>query len=171
MSNEDMTMRFIFLALCLPAMMAVGAPRAPENLNLTISGTIQVDPPCVINNNQAISITFDTMQNTDVNGSNGRKPLGPIFNCSTALSSALKFRITTGASPGWDTSAISTDRDNLGIRLTQGENGSVVSLNADVPFLSTNLPELWAVPVKNAAILPIGGTYNSASATLTVDYQ
>jgi type 1 fimbria pilin len=165
-----MTMRFIFLALCLPAMMAVSAPRAPENLNLTITGTIIVDPPCVINNNNPINITFDTMKNTDVNGVNGAKPLGPVFNCSSAISSALKYHIT-GTGTAWDGNALTTDRDNLGIRITQGQNGSTVALNADVPFQSTSLPDLWAVPVKNAAMLPVGGTYNSAAATLTVDYQ
>lgn len=157
--------------LIIGVALAAGTARAaPENVTLTLTGTITVDPPCVINGNRDITVAFDTLLNTAIDGVAAAETLGPVFDCAGALNPNLTYTLT-GNAVSWNSGqALETSRDNLGLQFYQGSaGGTKIPLNTPVNFISTAPPVIWVAPVKNTT-LPAGGTYY-ANATLTVDYQ
>lgn len=134
---------------------------------LTIQGTILLPPPCVINGDAPISVSFDEVLTTRVDGFNYRKPVEYSLQCTAASSNALKMMIQ-GGSAGFGNGALQTSIPNLGINLET--ETSAFPVNTWLNFTFPQQPKLYAVPVKlPGSSLRADGF--SAAATMIVDYQ
>ncbi|NIG46427.1 fimbrial protein [Enterobacter sp. Acro-832] len=135
---------------------------------VNFKGTVIEAPPCVVSNNQLVTVDFgDEVMTTRVDGSNYKQPIRFTLDCSEALSSKQKIRIT-GETAGFDPISLSTSVSSLAValyhddvRYTPGEW---------IPFTDPDVPALYAVPVKQDSATLSGGAF-SVLASLVVDYQ
>ncbi|MFP2428870.1 fimbrial protein [Enterobacter ludwigii] len=135
---------------------------------VNFKGTVVEAPPCVVSDNQLITVDFgDEVMTTRVNGANYKQSIRFTLDCSEALSSKQKIRIT-GETAEFDTKALSTSASSLAIalyhedvRYTPGEW---------ISFTDPDIPALYAIPVKQDGATLTGGAF-SVLASLVVDYQ
>lgn len=159
----------LLAGLCIPLSltgerMAVAAVVPPVTIVMTV--TI-VAPPCVINDNQAITVEFGDVMTTRVDGSNYRMPVNYTLDCKDAPTTAMKLQVQgTGAS--FDGTLLQTSNAALGIQLQNG--ASPLPVNSWLNFTYPNKPPLWAVPVQQSGAALTGGEF-TAVATMKVDYQ
>lgn len=159
--------RYGLYVLCLALGIAVSASLSASTTTLTIQGTILLPPPCVINDDAPISVSFDEVLTTRVDGSNYRKRVKYTLQCKSASSNALKMMIQ-GGSAGFGNGALQTSIPNLGINL-ETDSGAF-PVNTWLNFAFPQQPTLYAVPVKRpGSTLSAAGF--SAAATMIVDYQ
>ncbi|EII5453535.1 fimbrial protein [Salmonella enterica] len=146
---------------------AMSASLPASTTTLTIQGTILLPPPCVINGDAPISVSFDEVLTTRVDGSNYRKQVKYTLQCTLASSNALKMMIQ-GGSAGFGNGALQTSIPDLGINL-ETDRGTF-PVNSWLNFTFPQQPTLYAVPVKRpGSTLRAAGF--SAAATMIVDYQ
>ncbi|MBC3379047.1 fimbrial protein [Serratia fonticola] len=132
------------------------------------SGTLVVPPPCVLNNNTDIPVSFGTdLLAGRVNGSNYAQPIPYTLDCTGAPTTALKLQFQ-GTGADFDTSVLETSKPDLGLELRS--NGVKLPMNTWFNFTDPARPSLMAVPVKATGSTLTGGAFTAAS-TLLVDYQ
>lgn len=154
----------VFISLSL----ASGMGGAANTLTATVVLTLTiVAPPCVINDNRPIEVEFGDVMTTRVDGNNYRMPVNYTLDCKNAPSSAMKLQVK-GTGAGFDGTVLQTSNSALGIKLQAG--ATKLPVNTWMNFISSNKPELWAVPVKQSAATLTGGEF-TAVATMNVDYQ
>ncbi len=134
---------------------------------LSIQGTILLPPPCVINGEKPISITFNEVLTTRVDGKNYRQQVPYTLQCNAASSNALRMMIT-GGDAGFGNGALRTDIDDLGINLEA--DSSAFPVNTWLIFYLPEQPKLFAVPIKRPGSTLSARPFNAA-ATMVVDYQ
>lgn len=143
------------------------SPGLAATAPISISGTITSKPQCVVNNNQAIRVEFgDDLVTTKVNGSNYLRTIDYLLDCKNNSKNAMKMKVV-GVATAFDSSAIQSSKNNLGIALRA--NSMPLTIGSWLNFTYPNKPVLQAVPVKGSGVLTTG--FFSAGATLMVDYQ
>lgn len=157
-----------FLPGCGLAVLALFGPQAQAVTTIKVTVTIVSPPPCVINNNNLIEVSFgsDVMTNR-IDGSYKKQPVVYSVECKNAPNNAMKLQIQ-GTGAGFDGEVLQTNKDELGVALLR--NGNRQPINSWVNFTYPNLPTLEAVPVKQAGATLSGGEF-SAGATMKVEYQ
>ncbi|MFC0227459.1 fimbrial protein [Serratia aquatilis] len=131
-------------------------------------GTLVVPPPCELNSNAAIAVSFGNELLTGrVNGSNYEQPITYTLDCTGASSNALKLQFK-GTGAGFDTTVLTTSKAALGLELRS--NGAKLPMNTWFDFTYPARPVLTVVPVKATGSTLSGGPFTAAS-TLLVDYQ
>jgi P pilus assembly protein, pilin FimA len=149
------------LSACLPG-------RGSADATVNFKGTLIEAPPCVVNGKQQIVVDFgNEVMTTRVDGVNYKQPITFTLDCSTAVSSKQKVRIS-GTAASFDSNLLSTSVTGLGIALYSG--GNRYSPGSWINFTVPDSPTFEAVPVKADGVTLSGGSF-SALASLVVDYQ
>lgn len=156
-----------YILLCF---LALAFEQCQADDNMHFHGTL-VAPPCTINNDQTIEVSFGEAVGIDkvdsgaysqevdyhitCDGSNGYEP----YHLSLVI---------TGDKTTFNESAITTSQPALGIEITV--DGVKVNFGQPVNVVSTTkLPEIMAMLVKDPAIDLVEGTFTAAM-TLQTDY-
>jgi type 1 fimbria pilin len=144
------------------------ATAALADAEVNFKGTLIEAPPCVVNNNENIVVDFgNEVMTTRVDGSNYREKVLFTLDCSEALSSKQKVRIS-GTTTGFDSQALATSQNGLAIAIYNG--ATRYTPGEWVNFTDPDLPKFEAVPVKEDGVTLSGGAFNTL-ASLVVDYQ
>lgn len=133
----------------------------------TVKVIVLAPPPCIINDNQAITVEFGDVMTTRVDGNNYHTQVNYTLDCRGANSNTMKLQVQ-GNGASFDGSVLRSDKAGLGIKLLQGSNK--LPVNAWLNFTYPNKPELWAVPVKQSGVTLVGGEF-AATATMKIAYQ
>ncbi|MGN7975534.1 fimbrial protein [Serratia sp. 22264] len=140
---------------------------AASTATVTVKVTVVAPPPCVINDDRPIDVEFGDVMTTRVDGDNYKMPVNYTLSCTGAPSNAMKLQVK-GTGAAFDATVLQTNKAALGIELRQGD--SKLAVNDWLNFTYPNMPELWAVPVKQTGATLTGGEF-SAGATMAVAYQ
>lgn len=154
---------------CIAVVLVLGSTLAYAD-NMMFSGTLINPPPCVINGGSIIDVPFgENLGVNKIDGINYTQTVPYSMTCETVSSSLeLGITIVTVSVTTFDSAAIQTDVQNLGIRILK--NGVPFALNTRVAYDKNNPPVLKAVPVQAAGATLSEGSFE-ATATLLVDYQ
>ncbi len=156
----------VLSALLLLGTLGIAVP--VQAIDAYFYGTLVVPPPCVLNNNTDIPVSFGTdMLAGRVNGNNYAQSIPYTLDCTGAPTTALKLQFQ-GTGAGFDTSVLETSKPDLGVELRS--NGVKLPMNTWFNFTDPARPALTAVPVKATGSTLTGGAFTAAS-TLLVDYQ
>lgn len=143
---------------------------AEGDVDMTFHGTLIEPPPCTINDGNRVDVDFGNRVGISrVDGINFRQVMNYQITCENNNSGnwALKLSLI-GNVTDFDSEALSTSKENLGIRVYQNDvpftPGSVLNIGL------TNPPQLEAVPVKKQGTTLTEGAFE-AWATLRADYQ
>ncbi|WP_411748908.1 fimbrial protein [Serratia marcescens] len=144
-------------------------PLSDAASTVTVSVTVQMPPPCVINGNRTIEVDFGELLTVSVNGSNYKKRVDYTLECSGRQSNAMQMKIQ-GNATSFDATALQTNISDFGVALRA--NGQPLNINSWLKFTYSDnqTPLLEAVPVKKAGKTLPGGAF-IADATLLVAYQ
>ncbi|MBH3259857.1 fimbrial protein [Serratia marcescens] len=134
---------------------------------VTVKVTVVAPPPCIINNDQPITVEFGEVMTTRVDGNNYKMPVNYTLECTGGSSNALALTITGNAMSS-DGTALQTNKTGLGVRLLEGS--TPYTINSPIKFTYPSKPELYAVPVQQSGTTLTGGEF-SAVATMNVAYQ
>jgi type 1 fimbria pilin len=134
---------------------------------VTVRGTVQMPASCVINDGNPITVSFDEVLTTRIDGQNYRRPVQYTLNCPALSSNALQMKIT-GTAAGFSSGALQTSVGGLGIRLEA--DGQLLPVNSGYNFTWPQAPRLYATPIKQPGIALRGQDF-SASASMVIDYQ
>lgn len=149
----------LFSAGLIPNAMAITVP-----MNFTVN--VLVPPPCVINNDQTITVDFGEIPNREIDHRHAKNLIFGL-NCSSAVQNELRIRLT-GKSALFDASVLATDKDNLGIAIYN--DGQSLVLGEWINFVYPTLPTLTVQAVGKTGVQITPG-YFTANATLIIDYQ
>ncbi|MBB6117915.1 type 1 fimbria pilin [Rahnella inusitata] len=139
----------------------MGANTATVTVKVTV-----VAPPCIINNNNVITVEFGDVITTQVDGSNYRFPVNYTLVCKGATTNAMRLQVQ-GVGASFDGTVLQTSKADLGIKLIRGS--SQLAINSWLNFNYPLKPYLAAIPVKRPGTTLTGGEF-TAGATLKVDY-
>lgn len=155
--------------LALLTMLTASAAQA--EIATYFHGYLLESPPCVVNGGEQIVVDFgEEVMTTRVDGQQYRERIDFTLDCSAAISSKQKVRISgSTTTEGFDGTVLSTPKAGLGLALWHDEvryaPGEWLAFDAD-----ETLPVLYAVPVKATGATLSGGSF-SVLASLVVDYQ
>lgn len=136
--------------------------------NVTFHGTLIEAPPCVVNGGNKIVVDFgNEVMTTRIDGIAYKERIAFTLDCSEALDSKQKVRIT-GTTAGFDTQALAGNQTGFGVAIYNGAER--YTPGEWLPFTDPSVPELYAVPVKQDGVTLSGGAF-SILASLVVDYQ
>jgi type 1 fimbria pilin len=125
-------------------------------------------PPCDLNKGNDIDVNFGKgILAGTINGKNHERTLSYTLDCPALVSNLLKMQFS-GTGAAFDSTLLSTDKNNLAIELKN--NGVKVPVNDWFNFTYPNQPVLTAVLVRNSTGGIRLGSF-SATAMLTVEYQ
>lgn len=135
---------------------------------VNFSGTLIEAPPCVVHNNNVITVNFgDEVMTTRIDGTQYRKLIDFDLDCSMAASSKQKVRIT-GTPASFDSTALAGGKSGRGIALYNGDTR--LNLGSWLNFTDPNIPRLYAAPIKQSGVTLSGGAFR-VMASLVVEYQ
>jgi type 1 fimbria pilin len=143
---------------------------AKSSLDMVFYGTLIEPPPCSINDDERVDVDFgDRLGINKVDGVNYREAIPYQIRCESGEtgSSTLKLSLS-GSVAMFDDQALSTNKDNLGVRVYQ--NDQPFMPNSTLTINLANPPRLEAVPVKNSGSTLTEGAFE-AWATLRAEYQ
>lgn len=139
------------------------------NDNMFIHGTL-IAPPCYISNNNVIEVPFGTnLAIKKIDGQNFMAPVEYQINCDEGYKSGSIAIVIETANPAvFDSSAINTDKNGLGIRILVNNQPVVFGQRIAVNDISSP-PKVEAVPVKDPAATLSEGAFE-ATVMLRTDY-
>ncbi|AKG72466.1 pilus assembly protein [Serratia fonticola] len=147
-----------------------GAQAKDGEAEMTFHGTLIEPPPCTINDGNRVEVNFgERVGITKVDGANYRQVMNYQITCTGAVSAGWALTLSlSGNAAAFDSEALLTSKDNLGIRIYQ--NDKPFTPNSTLNIDRTRPPRLEAVPVKKAGTTLTEGAFE-AWATLRADYQ
>lgn len=154
----------IFISLMFFSCLAV----ALNTANMIFSGTLITPPPCKINGGIDMTISFDKVGISKVDGENYRREIPYNLDCVNISPWSLSMMLTTSSIASFAPSTIQTNVPGFGIKIYI--DGKEMTFSKAFFITGTNHPVLEAVPVSQKGINLPEGKF-SASATLTVQYQ
>lgn len=158
----------VYPSLLALLMLAGGGVSSAQANDIDFKGSLIEQPPCVINDNELITVDFgNEVMTTRIDGQNYTEIAEFSLDCSAAVGTApLKLRVAgTKASFA---EALDGGVPGLGIALMLG--GQPLKPNDWQTFSSTVKPEIRAVPVKEDGVVLDGGTFR-VLASLEMEYQ
>lgn len=154
-----------FLSLFIQTTLAV-------TVDVTVKGVVIAKPKCTINSGQDIKVSFGDLNISDINGVNyGKRQIPYNVICSSNTSGAnglMKVKLQ-GVSANFGDGLLSTDISGLAIKILDG-NSQQIMINEWLNFTYPDVPELYAVTIKNSQEILHGGDFSS-SASLLIDIQ
>lgn len=156
-------------ALMVMALGCASSVNAAREVTVTISGTVQGSPPCVINNDRLITAPFGDVQINDIDGRYKTITIPYSLDCSRAVTNQVRMQVKGNGTwflPGLLAVPGNTE---LGIRLKK--DGAALAIDTWTNFDGSKQPVLQAVLTKRAESSEIKNGTFSASATLLVEYQ
>jgi len=134
------------------------------------SGTL-INLTCKINNDDKIDIDFGNEVVAELlDGTKYKKPMLLPVKCNQDYNGDLSFTIH-GVDAGFETTAVKTNIDGLGIRFVDGKDSKVfLKLNTPYTYNQPGNISLEVVPVKAKETKLEGGDFQ-ASVTLTMEPQ
>ncbi|MFK8256354.1 fimbrial protein [Erwinia sp. AnSW2-5] len=136
---------------------------------MTFRGTLIETPACSINDGNQVDVNFgERLGINKVDGVNYRQKLNYQISCETNHNDWQLTLSLSGNVATFDSVALKTDKDDLGIRIYQGDKP--VAPNSTLEIDLANPPLLEAVPVKRTGATLTEGAFE-AWATLRADYQ
>lgn len=163
--------RYLCLLVAPLVLLAAGPAEAKKHLATTtfkVTVTVVEPPRCVINENRPIEVDFGQVQINRIDGVNYRVPVVYSLDCGDSQDQKMVMSFT-GGTVDFDSAALRTSVDGLGIRL-YGDDQVLEVNNGTHEFDYPNTPTLFAVPVKQDDAELSGGEF-TAAATLKVDYR
>lgn len=143
---------------------------AAQRSNVTVKVAVMA-PPCVINNDQPIDVSFKDVITTAVDGIAYQMPIQYTLSCTGLTSNDLKMMIQ-GTQTEFDDTAIQVkEQANMGIRIVNA--GAPQMVNEWFNFVYSgpaSKPALYAVPVKQNGTTLIEGAF-TATGSMIVEYQ
>lgn len=138
--------------------------------NMQFHGTL-IAPPCTISNGQTIEVAFgNDLGVNKIDGNNYKQPVKYAVNCAAGYAANnLAIVIDTTAPASFDTSAVQTNKDGLGIRILVDGIGATFAQRVTV-INPASPPVIEAVPVQNQSIALTEGAFE-ATMTLRTDYM
>lgn len=136
--------------------------------DINFHGTLISPPPCEINEGNDINVPFGDIGINKVDGVNYLKTLDYTVTCDESTEPWSMYLTLTGEMTSYDTAAVNTSAQGLGIKVFQG--GRPFTLGEPVPVNPTALPVLTAVPVKDPSATLTEGDF-VGTATLKAEYQ
>lgn len=138
--------------------------------NMQFHGTL-VAPPCTISDGQIIDVVFgNDLGVNKIDGNNYKQPVKYTVNCAAGYAvNNLAIVIDTTAPASFDESAVSTDKEGLGIRILV--DGTAATFAKHVPVSDpASPPVIEAVPVQDQGVTLTEGAFE-ATMTLRTDYM
>ena len=163
---------YVLMALVIPGLNAgqTLAAEADTQADVTFHGTLIEAPPCVINGGEPVVVDFgNEVMTTRIDGTQYKQRIPVDLDCSEALSSKQKLRIT-GSPAAFDALAIAGGNAQTGFGIALFEGGKRYTPGDWLNFENPVLPVLYAAPVKQDGVTLAGGAF-SILASLVVDYQ
>ncbi len=155
-----MSMLRIILALTLT--LSLNQPGLTAGMKMR--GTLVVIS-CSINNDKPLEISFgEAVGVKKVDGVRYKQPLPVDIKCSRAPGDLLNL-VFKGTAASFESTALATQNSDLGIRLLKEDQP--VEVNKPLILDENAIPKFYAVPVKRADSLLVGGQFN-ALATLAI---
>ncbi|HIE1061103.1 TPA: fimbrial protein [Serratia marcescens] len=146
-----------------------GGALASGDADANFRGTLIEPPPCTINDGNQVDVDFGNRVGINkVDGVNYRIPVNYQLSCESGGGGWALTLSLTGGTTGFDTDALATNKQDLGIRIYQGSKSFVPNTKLNIDL--ANPPRLEAVPVKRAGATLTEGAFE-AWATLRADYQ
>lgn len=140
---------------------------------MSFKGMLIEPPPCTIisiNNGDRIDVDFGNRVGVNkVDGVSYRRNINYQIRCEdVGNSNGVLMLILSGNAAGFDSQALRTNKENLGIRIYQ--NDKPFTPNSALKINLANQPLLEAVPVKKVGTKLSEGAFE-AWATLRAEYQ
>lgn len=137
--------------------------------NVHFSGAL-IAEPCTINNNQTIEVDFGSDLGVNkIDGANYKKPVPYTIECPAGSTpNKLAIVVDTTEPTLFDTSAVDTHKDGLGIRILIDGEAAKFATPVSVSNPATP-PTVEAVPVKEAGFQLTEGAFE-ATMTLSAVY-
>lgn len=107
-----------FAGLMAAGLLLTSAQALAVDVQIKITGTIQI-PPCLVNEGRQIVVDFKDVSVTDVANERNRRKVDVPFRCSYSQGTA--YVKVTGTQLGSNTNVLKTDVSNFGIALYQGD--------------------------------------------------
>lgn len=138
--------------------------------NMAFHGTL-VAPPCTISNGQIIEVAFgNDLGVNKIDGNNYKQPVSYTLDCGAGYTAGgLAIVVDTTAPATFDTSAVSTDKTGLGIRIVVDGQPATFAKRVAVSN-PVSPPAIQAVPVQDPAVTLTAGAFE-ATMTLRADYM
>ena len=137
-----------------------------DTVDVKMHGTLK-RKPCHINNDGIIEINFGNVGINKVDGKRYIQPIDYKLECEDPDESANLKMTLQGTQTSYNTGAINTSINGLGIEILQ--TGKAVVINQSFVIDYNNPPKLEAVPVASGAALTEGAF--TATATLLAEYE
>lgn len=142
---------------------------AGNKAEVTFHGTLVEAQPCVINDGNPVVVDFgNEVMTTRIDGNEYRKRISFTLDCSGSVPGMQQLRISGGPLTGFDPLALSGGQSGFGVALYNGSQR--YAPGTWLPLTDPDIPELYAVPVKQNGVALAGGAF-SILASLVVAYQ
>lgn len=146
-----------------------------QSVEVNFTGTLIDNPPCTVNNAEAIDVPFGEVGITKIDGVNYAQSFTLTLNCEASLGgeTALYLEYDGMSANDFDKDALQASREGLGIRLYRSSGSALFPINSGYAMTmtgggSTSLG-LYAVPVKAAGANLLEGDF-TATATFELQY-
>ncbi|CAI1130965.1 putative minor fimbrial subunit StfF [Serratia entomophila] len=127
--------------------------------NMSFKGTLREDVPCEFNGGQSINVDFGTVGINRIDGERYRKSFAVDITCPSGFD--VPFKISYVGKPSdFDSSALATNIDGLGIKAQEQINGGWSDLAVDgyMSGVGSIKRHVQVVPVKSPSeVLTPGG--------------
>jgi len=157
---------FIFF----PLLILFIVPTQASPTSVIFSGVLLESPPCVINDGSSVVVDFgDELMTTHIDGDQYRKKIEFTLDCSSAISSKQRIRISGNTSvTGFNGEVLATPKAGLGIAIYH--DNVRYSPGEWINFNAPTIPTFYAVPQKQDDVKLTGGEFH-VTASLVIDYQ
>lgn len=162
------------LGMICSALLPGLAMAADSDVNL--HGTLIEMPPCIINDNNVITVDFGEVMTTRVDGVNYKKKVDFTLDCREGATVGKDLVLgIVGNGTSFDDTLLKTNVDDLGIGfvLDFGIKYGINTFNLHLATVNNSNPypevNLWAVPIKNSDAILSGGAFRS-TASLVIRY-
>jgi type 1 fimbria pilin len=160
--------RPILVVLTLAALsFQAGAAQTGDQIDVTFRGVLK-QRPCHIDSGRDIEVHFGNLGINKVDGSRYLQKVSYSLACDDPDAGVALMLSVKGTATGFDTAAIKTNANGLGIRILQ--DGKPFILNSRVKIAYKTPPKLEVVPVKDPSVTLVEKTF-TATATLLAEYE
>jgi type 1 fimbria pilin len=138
--------------------------------NMSFKGTLREDVPCELNDGQPIDVNFETVGVNKIDGERYKQSFAIGVTCPASFD--VPFKISyVGQQSRFDTSALATNIEGLGIKAQYQINGgfSDLAVGSYIGGVGSIKHYLQVVPVKNPKAVLEPGVFN-ASASFRLEY-
>lgn len=169
MSCRSRYVLFAIITLFLNVSPAMSA-QTGDSVTYNFTGTYLLTTPCTISNDEVLNIPFGNVGISKVDGSNYIQSIPYLVNCKGATDDSPVRLMVTGTAATYDTAALVTSADGLGIRIQADGKPMKINEALTTTLGALQAVALTAVPVKDPD-KELSEQSFSATATLTAEYE